>query len=79
MRVAQHAVLGGVLEEGQVPEGRLNFAQDASPGFAGLWRIGKNAQDYVLGNFQSSLAGLVRPSNPTQHCVLGYYQPSLRD
>ena len=33
----------------------------------------------VLGNFQPSLAGLVRSAEPTQDCVLGYTQSSLRD
>jgi len=27
-------------------------------GFPGLWRMFKGAQDYILGHFQSSLAGL---------------------
>ncbi len=32
--------------------------QDASPGFVGSRRIGKDAQDYILGYSQPSLAGL---------------------
>jgi hypothetical protein len=39
----------------------------------------KGAQDYILGRFQPSLAGLVILANSTQDCVLGYSQPSLRD
>jgi hypothetical protein len=46
----------------------------------GLWTLeDDDAQDYILGNFQPSLAGLVCHFNSTQHCVLGYSQPSLRD
>ena len=39
-------------------------------------------QDYILGNFQPSLAGLISLVMYTQDCVLGYSQhsqPSLRD
>jgi hypothetical protein len=39
----------------------------------------KGTQDYILGYFQPSLAGLVSLSNTTQDYVLGYSQPSLRD
>ena len=34
-------------------------------------------QDYILGHFQPSLAGLVLAGKYTQHCVLGYSQPVL--
>ena len=33
----------------------------------------------VLGYSQPSLTGLVLALVPTQDCVLGYFQPSLRD
>jgi hypothetical protein len=39
----------------------------------------KGAQDYILGRFQPSLAGLVILAKSTQDGVLGYSQPSLRD
>jgi hypothetical protein len=59
------------------PGGLTNH--DASPGFAGSRRIGADAQDYVLGYFQPSLAGLFLALMSTQDCVLGYSQSSLRD
>ena len=33
----------------------------------------------VLSSFQSSLRDWLALADPTQDCVLGYYQPSLRD
>ena len=42
-------------------------------------RIDKDAQDYILGYSQPSLAGLFLAFTFTQDCVLGYSQPSLRD
>ncbi len=39
----------------------------------------ESTQDFILGHFQSSPRGLDRLHNPTQDCVLGYSQPSLRD
>ena len=39
----------------------------------------KSTQDFILGNFLPSLPGLDRFPEATQHCVLGYYRPSLRD
>jgi hypothetical protein len=48
-------------------------------GFAGSRRIVEDAQDYVLGYSQPSLAGLLLALMFTQDCVLGYFQTSLRD
>jgi hypothetical protein len=42
-------------------------------------QFGEDAQDYVLGYSQPSLAGLVTAGMYTQDYVLGYSQPSLRD
>jgi hypothetical protein len=53
--------------------------QDGSPGFAGSRWIGEDAQDYILGYSQPSLAGLLLGLMSTQDYVLGYFQPSLRD
>jgi len=39
----------------------------------------EDAQDFILGHFQPSLAGLAILAKNTQDCVLGYSQPSLRD
>src|ERR1700691_729131 len=58
-----------------VPARRPKTNQDASPGFAGFRGIGDDAQDYILGNFQPSLAGLFLALMSTQDC--GYSQPEL--
>jgi hypothetical protein len=59
-----------------VPQGRLNLAQDASPGYImkhdrlpqGRLKV---VQDCVAAYFSAVPAGLVVLSNPTQDCVLG--------
>jgi len=51
--------------------------QDGSPGFAGSRWIGEDAQDYILGYSQPSLAGLLLGLMSTQDYVLGYFQPHL--
>jgi hypothetical protein len=63
----------------QSRQGRLKIAQDASPGFPGHFGMEGQAQDYILGHFQPSLAGLISLGMEAQDCVLGYSQPSLRD
>ncbi len=37
------------------------------------------SQDFILGNSQSSLRDCILWMIVTQDCVLGYFQPSLRD
>ncbi len=39
--------------------------------------LGQDAQDYILGHFQSSLRDWIVFVDPTQDFILGYYQPSL--
>ena len=39
----------------------------------------EGAQDFILGHFQPSLAGLATLVKNTQDCILGYSQSSLRD
>src|ERR1700691_4336261 len=58
-----------------LPKGRLKIAQDEVPDCAGLWRLLRTG---VLSSFQPSLRDWSALTNPTQDCVLGYTQPSLR-
>ena len=80
LRVAQHVVLGRAWKLRPVPQGRLRLPRTRVLGLHGLWRMGKDTQDLL------SWVIFSRPwrdwsvlSYPTQHCVLGYSQPSLRD
>jgi hypothetical protein len=67
-----------------VPEGRLNLAQDASPGLdltgrpspVGRVKIGREA---IMDNLQPSLRDSIMLHDIPRTSVLGSVQPSLRD